>query len=75
MVGQFISLFKDSSLFAIISVRDFYRARELIHVPAEYSTTAIAETLVFVAFAYWAISYTMSKESQRLERHLGVGER
>lgn len=75
MVGQFISLFKDSSLFAIISVRDFYRTRELIHVPAEYSTTAIAETLVFVAFAYWAISYTMSKESQRLERHLGVGER
>ncbi|WP_419851366.1 amino acid ABC transporter permease [Candidatus Poriferisocius sp.] len=75
MVGQFISLFKDSSLFAIISVRDFYRARELIHVPVEYSTTAIAETLVFVAFAYWALSYTMSKESQRLERHLGVGER
>ena len=75
MVGQFISLFKDSSLFAIISVRDFYRARELIHGPGEFSTTAIAETLVFVAFAYWALSYTMSKESQRLERHLGVGER
>lgn len=75
MVGQFISLFKDSSLFAIISVRDFYRARELIHGPGEFSTSAIAETLVFVAFVYWAISYTMSKESQRLERHLGVGER
>ena len=75
MVGQFISLFKDSSLFAIISVVEFYRARELIHSQQEYTTIAIAETLVFVAFAYWAISYTMSKESQRLERHLGVGER
>ncbi len=75
MVGQFISLFKDSSLFAIISVVEFYRARELIHSQQEYTTVAIAETLVFVAFAYWAISYTMSKESQRLERHLGVGER
>ena len=75
MVGQFISLFKDSSLFAIISVVEFYRARELIHAPQEFSTVSIAETLVFVAFAYWALSYTMSKESQRLERHLGVGER
>ncbi|WP_419926591.1 amino acid ABC transporter permease [Candidatus Poriferisocius sp.] len=75
MVGQFISLFKDSSLFAIISVVEFYRARELVHSQQEFSTTAIAETLVFVAIAYWALSYTMSKESQRLERHLGVGER
>ncbi len=75
MVGQFISLFKDSSLFAIVSVVEFYRSRELIHSQQEYTTIAIAETLVFVAFAYWAISYTMSKESQRLERHLGVGER
>ena len=75
MVGQFISLFKDSSLFAIISVVEFFRARELIHSQQEFSTLAIAETLVFVAFGYWALSYTMSKESQRLERHLGVGER
>ena len=75
MVGQFISLYKDSTLFAFISVVEFYRARELIHSQQEFSTTAIAETLVFVAFTYWAISYTMSKESQRLERHLGVGER
>lgn len=75
MVGQFISLYKDSTLFAFISVVEFYRARELIHSQQEFTTTAIAETLVLVAFAYWAISYTMSKESQRLERHLGVGER
>ena len=75
MVGQFISLYKDSTLFAFISVVEFYRARELIHSQQEFTTTAIAETLVFVAFAYWAISYTMSEESQRLERHLGVGER
>ncbi len=75
MVGQFISLYKDSTLFAFISVVEFYRARELIHSQQEFTTTAIAETLVFVAFVYWAISYTMSKESQRLERHLGVGER
>ena len=75
MVGQFISLFKDSSLLSIISIVEFYRARELIHSQQEFLVNSIAETLVFVAFGYWAISYTMSKESQRLERHLGVGER
>ena len=32
-------------------------------------------TLVFIAFGYWAISYTMSRESRRLEAKLGVGVR
>ena len=35
----------------------------------------IAETLVYVAFGFWAISFAMSRESQRLERRLGVGTR
>ena len=35
----------------------------------------IAETLVFVSFIFWVGSYTMSRESQRMERKLGVGER
>ena len=35
----------------------------------------IAETLVFVLLIFWAGSYTMSRESQRLETKLGVGER
>ncbi|WP_420619861.1 amino acid ABC transporter permease [Candidatus Poriferisocius sp.] len=75
MVGQIISLFKDSSLLSIISIVELVRARELIHAQAGFITATHAETLVFVAFAYWAISYTMSRESQRLERRLGVGER
>ena len=28
-----------------------------------------------VGFGFWAISFTMSRESQRLERRLGVGQR
>ncbi|WP_420638339.1 amino acid ABC transporter permease [Candidatus Poriferisocius sp.] len=75
MVGQIISLFKDSSLLSIISIVELVRARELIHSQDGFIAATHAETLVFVAFAYWAISYTMSKESQRLERRLGVGER
>ena len=35
----------------------------------------IGETLAFAALLFWTVSYTMSRESQRLERRLGVGER
>ncbi len=75
MVGQFISLFKDTSLLAIIGVTEWLNVREIVHAQPDFRNLGIAETLVFIAFGYWAFAYTMSKESQRLERRLGVGER
>ncbi len=75
MVGQFISLFKDTSLLSIIAITEFLGVREIVHAQADFRGFGIAETLVFVAFGYWAISFTMSRESQRLERRLGVGTR
>jgi len=75
MVGQFISLFKDTSLLTIIGVHEFLGVRELVHGQEAFRGFGIAETLTFVAFGYWAFSYSMSKESQRLERRLGVGQR
>jgi general L-amino acid transport system permease protein len=75
MVGQFISLFKDSSLLAIIAILEFLGVRSLIHAQPDFRVTAHAETLVFVAVGYWAFAYAMSRESQRLEGRLGVGER
>jgi len=75
MVGQFISLFKDTTLLTIIGVSEILNVRELVHGQAEFRGFGIAETLVFVMVAFWAISFTMSRESQRLERKLGVGER
>ena len=75
MVGQFISLFKDTTLLSIITLSEILNVRELVHSQAEFRGFGIAETLVFVMFAFWAVSFTMSRESQRLERKLGVGER
>jgi len=75
MVGQFISLFKDTTLLTIIAVSEILRVRDLVHGQAAFRGFGIAETLVFVMLAFWAISFTMSRESQRLERKLGVGER
>jgi len=75
MVGQFISLFKDTSLLAIIGVINFLSVREIVHAQEAFRGVGIAETLVYVAFGFWAISFAMSRESQRLERRLGVGTR
>jgi general L-amino acid transport system permease protein len=73
MVGQFISIFKDSSLLFILAINEFLGVRSLVHAQADFRSIAHAETLVFVAFAYWAFAYSMSRESQRLERRLRVG--
>jgi general L-amino acid transport system permease protein len=74
MVGQFISIFKDSSLLYILAIDEFLGVRSLVHAQADFRSIAHAETLVFVAFGYWAFAYTMSRESQRLERRLRVGQ-
>lgn len=75
MVGQFISLFKDTSLLLIIGKLELLGVREIVHGQPDFRGFGIAESLVYVAFVFWAISFTMSRESQRLERKLGVGER
>ena len=75
MVGQFISLFKDTTLFQIIAINEFLGVRTLVHSQSEFLRLGIAETLVFCAFGFWAVAFTMSRESQRLERKLSVGRR
>jgi len=75
MVGQFIALVKDTTLLSIIGVAEILQVRTIVHAQAEFRGIGIAETLVFVGFVFWAITFTMSRESQRLERRLGVGER
>ncbi|MGH3110905.1 MAG: amino acid ABC transporter permease [Gaiellaceae bacterium] len=76
LVGQFISLFKDTSLVFIIGLTELLAVSELITKQPEFLAQGlIIETLFFAGFVYWAGSYWMSRESQRLERRLGVGER
>lgn len=72
LVGQSISLFKDTSLLTIISIIEILRVRKIVFAQEEFIGVGIAETLIFVSFAFWAISYTMSRESQQLETKLGV---
>jgi general L-amino acid transport system permease protein len=76
MVGQFISLFKDTSLLAIIGFVELLElAKNTASQPEFLGQRLHTVTFAFAALIYWAGSYTMSRESRRIERRLGLGER
>lgn len=76
-IGQFISLFKDTTLAGLaLGILDLLNAAGAITQQSDFRGQGlIIETLVFVGFLFWVGSFTMSRESQRLERKLGVGTR
>ena len=76
-VGQLISLFKDTTLagaamgtFELLNV-----AEGITRQPSFRGQQLLPEVLAFVGLLFWIGSYTMARESQRLEHKLGVGER
>ncbi len=77
LVGQFISLFKDTTLAAAaMGLLDALNVSEAVTgQPAFQGQGLTAEVLAFVMLLFWIGCITMSRESQRLERRLGVGLR
>jgi general L-amino acid transport system permease protein len=76
MVGQFISLFKDTSLLSIIGFIELIGVANFATEQPRFQGEGLRPlTFAFVGFLFWAVCSTMSRESQRLERRLGVGER
>ena len=74
LVGQFISLFKDTTLVALVGLFDLLGiARTILANPDWLGTQQ--EVFVLVAVLFWIFSYSMSYASRRLEQRLGVGER
>ena len=75
IVGQFISLFKDTSLVYIIGMLDVVEiSRAFIQGNPEYLANA-KELFIFLALVFWVFTYTMSTVSRRVEQRMGVGER
>ncbi len=75
IVGQFISLYKDTSLVFVLGLTELLAVAQNITKQPDFLAEGLyVETLVFASFIYWAGSYWMSRESQRLERRLGVGD-
>jgi general L-amino acid transport system permease protein len=77
IVGQFISLFKDTTLAgAAMAFLDLYGVREAVTSQTAFQGQNLtAEVLAFVMLVFWIGCITMSRESQRLEKKLGVGTR
>jgi general L-amino acid transport system permease protein len=76
MVGQFISLFKDTSLIATIGVAEFFQYAAIANSQPDFLGKGLQlVTYSIIAVGYWSFAYTMSKESRRLEVQLGVGVR
>lgn len=74
IVGQFIGLFKDTSLVAIVGLLDLLFVTRSILAQAGF-LGAQKEVYVFAALVYFIFSYAMSSASLRLEKRLGVGTR
>jgi general L-amino acid transport system permease protein len=73
-VGQFISLFKDTSLVFVAALLDLFNmGRSILANPDWLGFDG--EILLFIAFVYWLCTYSMAHLSHRLEKILGVGER
>lgn len=66
LVGQFISLFKDTSLLAIVGLADLTGMVNTIVVQAAFIGTR-AEGLLFISGIYFIICYVMSYVSRLLE--------
>jgi general L-amino acid transport system permease protein len=76
MVGQFISLFKDTTLVAILGVLELLEAAFIVNAQPDFMGQGLfVWTLSFAALVFWVGCYTMSRESRRLEKRLAVGER
>jgi general L-amino acid transport system permease protein len=76
-IGQLISLFKDTTLAgAAMSLFELLNVAGTLTSQPEFRGQLLSpETLSFAALLFWTVAYTMSRESQRLERRLGVGTR
>ncbi len=74
IVGQFISLFKDTSLVAIIGLLELAGIANSVISQQEFLGRQ-TEVLVFIAAIYFVCCYAMTYASRRLEKRLGVGER
>jgi general L-amino acid transport system permease protein len=67
LVGQFISLFKDTSLVAIVGLIDLTGISDTVYAQTEFIGRR-REALLFIVLIYFTISYSMAQISRRIER-------
>lgn len=72
IVGQFISLFQDTTLLSIVAVVELLGiSRSILSNPQFIGR--YWEVYLFIGFIYWIFCYSMSWASRRLEEQLNTG--
>lgn len=74
IVGQFISLYKDTSLVVIVGLLDLLGVGKAVTGQTEWIGTQ-KEVYAFVGVIFFITCSVMSVASRRLEKQLGLGER
>ena len=74
LFNSFISLFKDTSLVAIIGLFDVVRISRSILAQSEWLGTH-REVFLFAFLIYWLFNMAFTYGSRRLEEAMGVGQR
>ena len=75
IVGQFISLFKDTSLVVTVGLLDVLGIGKSIVLGNVEWVGSQREVYIFIALLFWVFTYSMSYASRKLESALGVGQR
>ena len=76
IVSTFISLFKDTSLVAIVGAFDFLLTVESARVDPNWGAPTVPPSgYVFAAAVYWTFCFGMSRYSQSTERRLNAGRK
>ena len=78
IVSQVISLFKDTSLVAIVGLFDIlYIGSKVIPNQSQGANFlgTIQENILFCAIFYWLFTYSFARRSMKIEKRLGLGER
>lgn len=71
IVGQFISLFQDTTLLAIVGLVELLGISNSILANPKF-LGRYAEVYLFIGIIYWLLCYVMSVGSRRLEKTLNV---
>jgi general L-amino acid transport system permease protein len=76
IVNNFIGLFKDTTLVAIVGINDFLATMDNATKDPIWSGPTIQPTgYAFAALFYFVFCYAMSRYSASMERRLGQGRR
>ena len=76
IVNIFISLFKDTTLVAIVGIFDFLRAIDAARIDPVWSGPTVSPTVyTFAAAFYFLFCFGMSRYSQMMEERLNAGRR